>query len=167
LATKQLSGGRLLLMSAEIPISESVYVLDDDPSIRKAIDRLLATQGIKVRGFGDPADFLTFVQTHPVPVAILDVWMNWMTGLEVQFKLTRISPHTRIIMMTGRDDPGVKQTAKEMGAIAFFLKPFDDEEFLSAIRTALSTKRPGKSGAWDQRRIASPAAGGANPGRVD
>ena len=132
-------------MPVEVSASESIYVLDDDPSVLKAIDRLLATAGIKMRGFSDPADFLAFVQTHPVPVAILDVWMDRMTGLEVQSKLMRISPHTQIIIMTGRGDPGVKQTAREMAAIAFFVKPFDDEEFISAIRTALAAKRPGKS----------------------
>jgi FixJ family two-component response regulator len=132
-------------MPVEASASESVYVLDDDPSILKAIDRLLATEGIRVRAFSDPADFLAFVQTHSVPVAILDVWMDRITGLEVQFKLTRISPHTQTIIMTGRGDPGVKQTATEMGAIAFFIKPFDDEEFIAAIRTALAAKRPGKS----------------------
>jgi len=132
-------------MPVEASASESVYVLDDDPSILKAIDRLLATEGIKTRGFSDPADFLASIETHPVPVAILDVWMDRMTGLEVQSKLTRISPHTQIIIMTARGDPGVKQTASEMAAIAFFVKPFDDEEFISAIRTALAVNRPGKS----------------------
>jgi FixJ family two-component response regulator len=132
-------------MPAEASTSESVYVLDDDPSVLKAVDRLLATEGIKTRAFSDPADFLAFVQTRSVPVAILDVWMDRMTGLEVQFKLRRISPHTQIIIMTGRGDPGVKQTATEMGASAFFVKPFDDEEFISAIRTALAANRPGKS----------------------
>jgi len=132
-------------MPVEASTNESVYVLDDDPSILKAINRLLATEGIRVRGFRDPTDFLAFVQTRSVPVAILDVWMARMTGLEVQFKLTRISPHTQIIVMTGRGDPGVKQTATEMGAIAFFVKPFDDEEFISAVRTALRATRAGKS----------------------
>ena len=124
-------------MPVEVSAIESVFVLDDDPSILKAINRLLATEGIAVRGFSDPVDFLDFVQTHSVPVAILDVWMDRMTGLEVQFKLSRISPQTQIIIMTGRDDPGVKQAATEMGALAVFIKPFDDSEFISAIRTAL------------------------------
>jgi FixJ family two-component response regulator len=91
-----------------------------------------------VRGFSDPDEFLAVVQAHSAPVAILDVWMDRMNGLEVQFKLRRISPHTQIIIMTGRGDPGVKQTANEMGGVAFFIKPFDDEEFISAIRRALA-----------------------------
>ena len=132
-------------MPAEDSTNESVYVLDDDPSVLKAIDRLLATEGIKMRGFSDPPDFLAFVQSHFVPVAILDIWMDRMNGLEVQSKLRRISPQTQIIIMTGRDDRGVKQTAREVGAIAIFVKPFDDQEFISAIHTALAVNRPGKS----------------------
>ena len=63
--------------------------------------------------------------------------MEQMTGLEVQAKLARISPNTRVIIMTGRKDPGAEQTAKDFGAVAFFLKPFDDEEFLAAVHSAL------------------------------
>ena len=132
-------------MPAQIFTEESVYVLDDDSSILKSIGRLLSTEGIKMRGFSKPTDFLAFVQSHSVPVAVLDVWMDRMTGLEVHAKLKRISPRTRVIIMTGRGDPGVKRTATAMGAIAFLVKPFDDEEFISAIRRALSNHRPGKS----------------------
>jgi FixJ family two-component response regulator len=60
-----------------------------------------------------------------------------MTGLEVQVKLAKISPETRVIVMTGRKDPAVEKTAREYGAEAFFTKPFDDEAFLGAVRTAL------------------------------
>lgn len=131
-------------MSAEISTNKVVYVLDDDPSVLKAIDRLLTSAGINVCGFTDPAEFLSSVQTHVVPVAVLDVWMEQMTGLEVQSKLARLSPQTQMIVMTGRGDPGVKQTATDLGAAAYFVKPFDDEEFISAIRTALQGQNGGQ-----------------------
>jgi two-component system response regulator FixJ len=65
--------------------------------------------------------------------------MEQMTGLEVQAKLSRLSPATRVIVITGRKDPAVEQTAMQSGAVAFFGKPFDDEEFLVAVRRALSS----------------------------
>ena len=65
---------------------------------------------------------------------------NRPAGLEVQAKLAKLSPRTRVIIMTGRKDPGAKQTAMEFGAAAFFIKPFDDEEFLRAVRRALSSR---------------------------
>ena len=132
-------------MPFEASTTESVYILDDDPSILKAVQRLLAAEGITARAFSDPADFLASAQAHSAPVAVLDVWMERINGLEVQFKLKRLSPQTRIITMTGRNDAGVKQTAAEMGAVAFFVKPFDDEEFISAIRRVLPPKQAGPS----------------------
>jgi len=61
-----------------------------------------------------------------------------MSGLEVQSRLRRISPSTRVIIFTGKEDPLVRSAALNAGASAFFTKPFDDEEFLTAIRMALA-----------------------------
>ena len=63
--------------------------------------------------------------------------MEQMTGLEVQARLSTLSPHTRVIIMTGRQDPGAQELALQSGAVAFFTKPFDDEQFLDAVRRAL------------------------------
>jgi len=120
--------------------AEIVCLVDDDAAVLKSIGRLLASDGLAVRAFNEPESFLAHVKTHPVPVAILDIWMEQMTGLEVQTKLTKLSPRTRVIIMTGRKDPAAEQTAMQFGATAFFIKPFDDEEFLCAVRAALSAK---------------------------
>lgn len=61
-----------------------------------------------------------------------------MNGLEVQSRVHQVSPSTRVIMFTGKDDPLVRSTSLQAGASAFFTKPFDDEEFLTAVRLALS-----------------------------
>ena len=71
-------------------------------------------------------------------MAVIDVWMPLMSGLEVQSRLRELSPSTRVIIFTGKDDPLIRSTALTGGATAFFLKPFDDEEFLTAVRLALS-----------------------------
>jgi two-component system response regulator YesN len=63
--------------------------------------------------------------------------MEQMTGLEVQARLSQMSPATRVIVMTGRKDPAAEQTALQFGAVAFFVKPFDDEEFLAAVHRAM------------------------------
>ena len=126
-------------MPAETTTAKSVYVLDDDPSVLKAIARLLASEGFQFRTFSDPDSLLASLEGDTVPVVILDVWMDKMTGLEVQSKLSYLSPQTRVIIMTARNDLGVRQTAMDMGATAFFVKPFDDEEFVHAVRTSLSS----------------------------
>lgn len=116
---------------------EIVFLVDDDAGVLTAIGRLLASDGFAVRSFREPREFLAHVEKNPVALVILDVWMEQMTGLEVQAKLARISPNTRVIIMTGRKDPGAEKTAREFGAVAFFVKPFDDQEFLAAVHRAL------------------------------
>jgi two-component system, LuxR family, response regulator FixJ len=119
--------------------AEIICLVDDDVSVLTSIGRLLASDGLGVQSFNDPERFLAHVETHAVPLVILDIWMERMTGLEVQAKLAKLSPRTRVIIMTGRKDPGAKQTAMEFGATSFFTKPFNDEEFLGAVRRALSS----------------------------
>ena len=65
--------------------------------------------------------------------------MPAMNGLEVQSRLREVSPSTRVIVFTGKDDPRVRSTALNAGATAFLTKPFDDEELLIAIRLALAS----------------------------
>ena len=102
----------------------------------KALGRLLNSAGFVVEKFSNPADFLSKLEQEKCHVAILDVWMPDMNGLEVQACLRRDSPETRIIFISGRDDPAVRQTALEGGAFGFLAKPFDDEVFLQLIHKA-------------------------------
>lgn len=123
----------------ETTAGEIVCLVDDDEAVLASIGRLLASDGLGVRSFSGPESFLAHVKTHSVPLVILDIWMEKMTGLEVQAKLAKLSPRTRVIIMTGRKDSGAKQTALEFGANAFFTKPFNDEEFLGAVHRTLSS----------------------------
>ncbi|HEV3147139.1 MAG TPA: response regulator [Chthoniobacterales bacterium] len=115
-----------------------ICLLDDDPSVLKGLNRLLMSAGWHAEQFSDPEKFLLYAKTHRTPVAVIDVWMPLMNGLEVQSRLHEASPSTRVIIFTGKDDSLVRSTALAAGATAFFVKPFDDEEFLTAVRFALS-----------------------------
>src|SRR5580765_937355 len=126
------------MTSSEKSDTEIVCLVDDDLSVRKSIARLLASDGLSVRGFNKPKEFLSHVQAHSVPVVILDIWMEEMSGLELRAQLSGLSPGTRVIIITGRDDPATKLTALQMGVVAFFIKPFDDEQFLKSVRGALA-----------------------------
>jgi FixJ family two-component response regulator len=117
----------------------SVWLLDDDLSMLKALERLLKSEGFNVERFSQPAAFLSSMgEETPCRVAILDVWMPDMNGLEVQAVLRKDFPETRIIFISGRDDPSVRQAALEAGAFGFLSKPFDDEAFLQLVRKAVS-----------------------------
>ena len=114
-----------------------VCLLDDDPSVLKGLRRLFSSADLPAETFSDPEEFLQYARTHRPAVALVDVCMPQMSGLEVQSQLSEISPSTRIIIFTGKDDPLVRSTALNAGASAFLTKPFDDEELLTAVRLAL------------------------------
>jgi two-component system response regulator HydG len=116
----------------------SICLLDDDPSMLKALDRLLKSEGFNVEKFSEPTAFLASIGQQSCRLAILDVWMPDMNGLEVQAALLKDSPETRIIFISGRDDPSVRQTALDAGAFGFLSKPFDDEVLLQLVRKALA-----------------------------
>ncbi len=116
---------------------DGIWLLDDDVSMLKALGRLMTSAGLIVEKFSDPVAFLARLEHARCRVAVLDVWMPVMNGLEVQASLRRDSPETRIIFMTGRDDPLVRQTALDGGAFAFLTKPFEDEDLVNVVHQAL------------------------------
>jgi FixJ family two-component response regulator len=118
--------------------AEIVCLVDDDPAILKSLERLLVSHGFSVRSFNKPKSFLAHVQAHPVPVVVLDIWMEEMSGLEVQANLSALSPRTLVIVITGRKDSAAKLTALHLGVITFFTKPFDGDQFLNAVRGTLA-----------------------------
>ena len=121
--------------------SETICILDDDASVLKAMRRLLRSAGLQVLAFNEAPAFLHHVQTNGIAVAIIDIWMPQMNGLEVQRRLLEIAPAVPVIVMTGRDAPAMRSVALAQGAAAFFAKPFADEALLVAIREALGTSR--------------------------
>jgi len=115
-----------------------VCLLDDDPSVLKGLGRLFSSAGLEAETFSDPHNFLEYARIHRPAVALVDVCMPQMSGLEVQSQLRKISPSTRVVIFTAKDDALVRSTALNGGAMAFLTKPFDDEELLTAVRLALA-----------------------------
>ena len=115
---------------------ETVYLLDDDSSILKSTGRLFDSAGLKVESFADPIAFLEQAARHCPDVAVIDILMAQMNGLEVQTQLRRLSPSTRVIVLTAKDDPSVRRTAMNAGASAFFIKGVESGEFLAGVKAA-------------------------------
>jgi FixJ family two-component response regulator len=130
------------LGTEDSPLSASardgIWLLDDDVSMLKALGRLMNSAGFIVEKFNHPRAFLARLEHAPCRVAILDVWMPDMNGLEVQACLRRDSPETWVIFISGRDDPPVRQTALDAGAVAFLAKPFEDEVLMQLVRKAVA-----------------------------
>jgi len=118
--------------------ANEVCLVDDDLSVLKSMQYLLASDGLAVRAFNKPEDFLAHAAAHTVPVVVTDIWMERVTGLEILARMCALSPRPRVIVITARDDLAARATAMQIGPVAFFIKPFNDEEFLAAVHNALA-----------------------------
>ena len=119
-------------------VSPVVCLVDDDASVRTSITRLLESSGFKVAAFSEPEAFLGHLTAHSVPVAVLDIWMEKMTGMVLLAHLCARSPKTRIIFITGRQDHAAETTVMQAGAFAFFVKPFDQNGFFGSCAKCVS-----------------------------
>jgi FixJ family two-component response regulator len=123
-------------------VTATICVVDDDPSMLKALERLLLSAGLSARFFREPLGFLRYATNNPVRVVLIDIWIPGMSGLELQKKLCAVSPETRVIIVTADDEESVRSAAMRNGAIAFFAKPFENDIFLDAIQRAMAFDQP-------------------------
>ncbi len=114
---------------------------DDDPLVLNSLRHLLASDGIATCSFDKAETFLAHIKMYPVALVVLDIWMERVTGLEVMARLSVLSPQTRVIVITARNDLAARATAMASGPVAFFIKPFSDEKFLAAVHDALGQAR--------------------------
>jgi FixJ family two-component response regulator len=98
---------------------------------------LLSSAGLQAHLFSEPLAFLSYVTCNSVALAVIDIWMSGMSGLQVQEKLQAVFPKTRVIIITATDQDSVRNAAIQGGAIAYFVKPFDDDAFLAAVHQAM------------------------------
>jgi len=114
-----------------------VAIVDDDVSIQRALVRLLYTASLQAVAFTSAEAFLqTGMQAAP-DCLVFDVWLSGMTGMELLEHLMAMGSRLPVIIITGRDDLQIRMRAIQAGAVAYFLKPLDELEFLQAIQEAL------------------------------
>ena len=116
----------------------TVFVVDDDPSVRKGLRRLLKSAGYSVETFASAEDFLALDKSGNGPAClILDLQMAGMNGLDLQDELTNQNHIMPIIFVTGHGDIPSSVKAIKRGAVEFLCKPFDDERLFEAVEEAL------------------------------
>lgn len=129
------------ILSAVLPcVAGAICLVDDDPSMLKALDRLLSSVGLQAQLFHEPLGFLSYASCNSVALAVIDIWMPGLSGLEVQKELQAVSPKTRVIIITANDDASARNVAIRAGAIDFFVKPFDHETFLATVHQAMASE---------------------------
>jgi FixJ family two-component response regulator len=119
----------------------TVIVIDDDPSIRKAIDRLLRSVAMRVDLFESAQEFLQSDRPHAPSCIVLDVRLPGQSGLNLQRKLAAADIRIPIIFITGHGDIPMSVRAMKAGAVEFLTKPFHDQDLLDAIEVALEKDR--------------------------
>jgi FixJ family two-component response regulator len=114
-----------------------VFVVDDDPSIRRAIKRLVESVGLRVEGLGSAQEFLRSQRPDAPSCLVLDVRLPGMSGLDFQRELREANIHIPIIFITAHGDIPMTVRAMKAGAVEFLTKPFHDQELLDAIQQGL------------------------------
>jgi len=115
----------------------TIYIVDDDDSMRRAITLLLRTVGYTAVAFTRPGEFLGKFDPNVHGCLVLDIRMPEMSGLEVQQQLNRAGAMLPVIFITGHGDIPMAVQAMKDGAFDFLTKPFRDQELLDRINTAL------------------------------
>jgi FixJ family two-component response regulator len=114
-----------------------IVIVDDDEPIRRTTTFLIESFGFRAAAFESAERFLTSGQLHETSCLIADVQMPGMNGLQLQRKLAATGRAIPIIFITAYDDRKTRERAIQGGAAAFLAKPFNDEQLLQTIRTAL------------------------------
>jgi FixJ family two-component response regulator len=128
----QLGGAEFVTKSDHI-----VFVVDDDPSFLRSVERLLRMAGYEVESFSSAYEFLQRSQPDVTACLVTDLRMPGMNGLDFQRELANTGWRIPIIFVTGHGDVSTSVRAMKAGAIEFLTKPFQEQEFLSAVSEAL------------------------------
>jgi FixJ family two-component response regulator len=115
----------------------TVYVVDDDPSIRTSLARLLRSVNLRAETFSSAREFLERQPSDDPACMVLDIKMPGQTGLELQQELAAAGFDLPIIFLTGHGNVPVSVTAMKGGALDFLEKPVDDRDLLDAIERAI------------------------------
>jgi two-component system response regulator FixJ len=115
----------------------TVYVVDDDDGMRRALSLLLNTVGYKTAAFASPKEFLDKFKPNTGGCLVLDIRMPGMSGLELQQHLNRMGSLLPVIFVTGHGDVPMAVQAMKEGAFEFLQKPFRDQDLLDRINHAL------------------------------
>ena len=114
-----------------------ISIVDDDESIREALQSLLRSVGFRAKTFASAEQFLQSDQIENTACLILDVRMPGMSGLELQRRLMATQCRIPIVFATAHGDEEARSRALQEGAVEFLLKPFSEEALLNAIQAAL------------------------------
>jgi FixJ family two-component response regulator len=122
-----------------------VYIIDDDQSLRDALDSLLRSVGLETKTFGSVRQFTDADVGDAPGCIVLDVRLPGTSGLDFQGQLSGLGIHLPVILMTGHGDIPMSVRAMKAGAVDFLSKPFRDQDMIDAVSTAIERDRQRRS----------------------
>ncbi len=137
--------GRLVIQQ-----QETVYVVEDDTSLRSAVGRLLRSAQYRVLAFASAEEFFLSDFKSSPGCLLLDIRLPGLSGFELQEQLLTSGVRMPVIFITGQDREGMEEQASRLGASAYLRKPVDEDTLLGAIRQAMASlsnrKKEGENG---------------------
>jgi FixJ family two-component response regulator len=118
-----------------------IALVDDDPSVRRGLERLIRSMGWKAETFASAQEFLARVGVEAPSCVVLDLQMPGLTGLELQKQMAEVGLETPIVFLTGHGNIPATVQAMKAGAIEFLTKPVEEQDLLKAIHEAIERDR--------------------------
>jgi len=119
----------------------TIAIIDDDPSVRKGLERLIRSVGWKTETFGSAQEFLASARTQASTCIVLDLQLPGLSGLELQKQMSEAGVETPIVFLTGHGNIPASVKAMKAGAIEFLTKPVEEQDLLNAIHEAVERDR--------------------------
>ncbi|HWZ31777.1 MAG TPA: response regulator transcription factor [Bryobacteraceae bacterium] len=138
---------------AEGPTSETIFLIDDDLSVREGLTGLIESLGLPVQTFASAVEFLALKPPDAEGCVVLDVEMPGMDGLDLQRKMNESGISLPVIFLTGHGDIPMTVHAMKAGAVHFLTKPVREDELMNAIRQALESDREARSKRVEIRKL--------------
>jgi len=121
--------------------TETVFVIEDDISVREALCGLLQSVGLRAQAFATPGDLLGSGRFGDASCMVVDIRLPGMSGLDFQATLVRAKINTPVVFMSGHGDVPMTVRAMKAGAVDFLVKPFRDQDMLDAVAAAIERNR--------------------------
>jgi FixJ family two-component response regulator len=131
----------------------TVFVVDDDASVREALGGLMRSAGLSVATYATAQEFLAGPQAEGPSCLVLDVQLPGLSGLDLQRRMAEVNLEIPIIFITGHGDIPTSVQAMKAGAVEFLTKPFGDDDLLTAIHEAIKRDRAARRQHADLREL--------------
>ncbi|PRD43115.1 DNA-binding response regulator [Phyllobacterium phragmitis] len=128
-------------MAREVSNEAIVYIIDDDESLRLALDRVFRSVGLETRTYGTAREFIEAVRPDLPGCVVLDVRLPGINGLDLQRQLGDLGIRLPVVLITGHGDIPMSVQAMKAGAVDFLPKPFRDQDMLDAVAAAIDRDR--------------------------